>query len=110
MLLVPVAAVVVTAAERRANRGLLAASLLLPGEAFADGRLDGGAVTVEALELPAIFVIGADGSEGLANAVVKDGYLVVDQVAPRFVLRSDKARATVVNNAWRTMRTQEKAR
>jgi type IV secretory pathway VirB10-like protein len=39
-------------------------------------------------DLPAVFVVGADGVEGLANAVVRDGYLVVDQLAPRFVLRS----------------------
>lgn len=51
-------------------------------------------------DLPAIFLVGADGVEGLANAVVKDGYLVVDQLAPRFVLRSDKAIATITNGGY----------
>ncbi|WP_165799420.1 TrbG/VirB9 family P-type conjugative transfer protein [Caulobacter zeae] len=79
-----------------------------PSDVFDDGRATYFAWTGRT-ELPAIFVIGADGSEGLANAVVKDGYLVVDQVAPRFVLRSDKARATIVNRVWRKTQAPEKA-
>jgi type IV secretion system protein VirB9 len=51
-------------------------------------------------DLPAVFVVGADGVEGLANAAVRDGYLVVDQLAPRFVLRSGKSRLTVTNAAF----------
>ena len=46
--------------------------------------------------------------EGLANAVIRDGYLVVDQLAPRFVLRSGKASLTVTNGAFSAM--QEAAR
>jgi len=71
-----------------------------PSRVFDDGRVTYFAWPEQA-DLPAIFVIGADGAEGLANAVVKNGFLVVDQIAPRFVLRSDKAVATVVNNGWR---------
>lgn len=82
---------------------------LAPAQVFDDGRATYFAWPRQA-ELPAIFVVGADGSEGLANAVVKDGYLVVDQIAPRFVLRSDKAVATVVNAAWRATQGQGKAR
>lgn len=51
-------------------------------------------------DLPAVFIVGADGVEGLANAVVRDSYLVVDQLAPRFVLRSGKASLTIVNDAF----------
>jgi len=51
-------------------------------------------------DLPAVFVVGADGVEGLANAAVRDGYLVVDQLAPRFVLRSGKSSLTVTNAAF----------
>lgn len=94
---------------RNAAYAIKGAKALAPAGVFDDGRATYFAWPGQT-ELPAIFVIGADGSEGLANAVVKDGYLVVDQVAPRFVLRSDKARTTVVNNAWRTMQAQEKAR
>lgn len=65
---------------------------------------DDGAATYfawpEQADLPAVFVVGADGVEGLANAVVRDGYLVVDQLAPRFVLRSGKASLTVANAAF----------
>ena len=54
----------------------------------------------EQADLPAVFVVNADGVEGLANAVVRDGYLVVDQLAPRFVLRSGKASLTITNAAF----------
>lgn len=77
------------------------APALAPSKVFDDGRSTYFAWPEQA-DLPAIFVIGADGVEGLANAVVKDGYLVVDQLAPRFVLRSDKAAATVLNAGWRS--------
>lgn len=52
------------------------------------------------VDLPAVFVVGADGVEGLANAVVRDGYLVVDQLAPKFVLRGGKSAVTVTNTAF----------
>ena len=80
-----------------------------PSRVFDDGRATYFAWPEQA-ELPAIFVIGSDGVEGLANALVKDGYLVVDRLAPRFVLRSDKASATVVNTAWRRDLTTGSAR
>lgn len=57
----------------------------------------------EQADLPAVFVVNADGVEGLANAVVRDGYLVVDQLAPRFVLRSGKASLTVTNAAFASL-------
>lgn len=65
---------------------------------------DDGAATYFAwprqADLPAVFIVGADGVEGLANAVVRDGYLVVDQLAPRFVIRSGKASLIVTNGAF----------
>ncbi|WP_426000494.1 TrbG/VirB9 family P-type conjugative transfer protein [Caulobacter sp. DWR1-3-2b1] len=69
-----------------------------PTRVFDDGRATYFAWPPQA-DLPAVFVVGADGVEGLANAVVRDGYLVVDQLAPRFVLRSGSLSATVVNSA-----------
>ena len=51
-------------------------------------------------DLPAVFVVGADGVEGLANATIRGDYLVVDQLAPRFILRSGKASLTVTNAAF----------
>lgn len=72
---------------------------LQPTRVFDDGVATYFAWPAQA-DLPAVFVVGADGVEGLANAVVRDGYLVVDQLAPRFVLRSGKSSLTVTNAAF----------
>lgn len=82
-------------------------AVLQPTKVFDDGAATYFAWPAQA-DLPAVFVVGADGVEGLANAVVRDGYLVVDQLAPRFVLRSGKASLTVTNGAFSTH--QEAAR
>lgn len=70
-----------------------------PTKVFDDGSATYFAWPVRA-DLPAVFVVGADGVEGLANAVVRDGYLVVDQLASKFVLRSGKSNLTVTNAAF----------
>ncbi|KSB87599.1 hypothetical protein AS593_03185 [Caulobacter vibrioides] len=88
-------------APRNTAYTIQGAPAVSPSLVFDDGRATYFAWPQQT-DLPAIFVIGADGSEGLANAVVKGGFLVVDQIAPRFVLRSDKTVATVVNGGWRT--------
>lgn len=72
---------------------------LQPTKIFDDGAATYFAWPAQA-DLPAVFVVGADGVEGLANAAVRDGYLVVDQLAPRFVLRSGKASLIVTNGAF----------
>lgn len=84
---------------RNTAYSLQGAAALQPARIFDDGASTYFAWPAQ-VDLPAIFVVGADGVEGLANAVVKDGYLVVDQLAPRFILRSDKARAVVTNAAY----------
>ena len=48
--------------------------------------------------LPAIFAVGGDGHESLVNFVVRGPYVVVQQLAQRFVLREGKEVATVDNN------------
>jgi type IV secretion system protein VirB9 len=50
---------------------------------------------------PALFTLGPDGSESTVNYVVRDGYVVVEQVAARFLLRNGKDVTTVINDAWR---------
>ncbi|WP_454716891.1 TrbG/VirB9 family P-type conjugative transfer protein [Caulobacter segnis] len=70
-----------------------------PAKVFDDGAATYFAWPAQA-DLPAVFVVNADGVEGLANAVVRDGYLVVDQLAPKFVLRSGKSALTVTNAAF----------
>ncbi len=49
--------------------------------------------------LPAIFAVAADGSESLVNYVVRGPYVVVEQVASRFMLRDGKEVAMVDNHA-----------
>jgi type IV secretion system protein VirB9 len=51
----------------------------------------------EARDLPAIFVVGADGKESLINYRMEDGYVVVERVGDFFTLRSGKLAATVIN-------------
>ncbi len=52
-------------------------------------------------ELPAVLTVGTDGSEGPVNFTVKGDYLVIDGVAPAYVLRIGKASAVVTNLAPR---------
>lgn len=111
--LVPTPAVVIAApppppaapTAHNASYSVKGDAVIQPTKVFDDGSATYFAWPQQA-DLPAVFVVGADGVEGLANAVVRDGYLVVDQLAPRFVLRSGKASLTVTNAAF----AQETAR
>lgn len=47
--------------------------------------------------LPAIFVVGPDGRETLANFTMRERYVVVDQKAARFILRDGDATAMVAD-------------
>jgi type IV secretion system protein VirB9 len=84
---------------RNSAYGVKGDAAIQPTRVFDDGVATYFAWPAQA-DLPAVFVVGADGVEGLANAVVRDGYLVVDQLAPRFVLRSGKSSLTVTNAAF----------
>jgi type IV secretion system protein VirB9 len=55
----------------------------------------------ENVSTPALFVVDAAGGESLVNYSVRDGYQVVEQTAPRFVLRNGKEVTTVINQGWR---------
>ncbi len=48
-------------------------------------------------DLPAVLVLGTDGIEGPVNYTAKGDYLVVEGVAPRYVLRIGKASAVMTN-------------
>lgn len=67
-----------------------------PSRVFDDGQATYFAWP-ETSNVPAVFVVGADGGESLANYAIRGRYLVVDQLAPRFVLRNGKAVTLVVN-------------
>lgn len=52
-------------------------------------------------ELPGIFGFGDDGKEGPVNFTVRGDYLVIEGVAPRYVLRRGKAHTLLTNLAPR---------
>ena len=51
--------------------------------------------------LPAIFVLGADGSESLVNFSIHSGDVVVQRVVRRLALRRGKVKGCIVNEAFR---------
>ena len=51
--------------------------------------------------LPAIFVLGTDGSESLVNFSIRRGDVVVQRVVKRLVLRRGKLKGCIVNEAYR---------
>ena len=55
----------------------------------------------ESAATPALFMLASDGSESIVNYVVRDGYIVVEQLAPRFLLRNGAEITTVINEGWR---------
>jgi len=72
----------------------------LPSAVFDDGRFT-YFKWPDATPTPALFMIAANGTESLVNYSMRQGYQVVEQTAPRFILRDGKAVTTVINNAWR---------
>jgi type IV secretion system protein VirB9 len=73
---------------------------LLPSIVFDDGKVTYMKWPAETTT-PAVFAIAADGQESLVNASWRDGYEVVEQIAPSFRLRDGKAVTTVINDGWR---------
>ena len=73
---------------------------LLPSLVFDDGRFTYFQWPSSAT-IPAVFLVGPDGSESIVNFSVHNGLFVVEQVAPKFALRSAKELTVVINDAWR---------
>ena len=65
---------------------------------------DDGAVTYFQFDsrnaAPAVFVIGADGKEEMANTRIAGDYTIADFIAETFILRYGKTQAEVKNRAW----------
>lgn len=72
----------------------------LPSVVFDDGRFT-YFQWPETVAVPALFSVGGDGSESLVNYGVRDGFVVVEQIARRFVLRDGKESTVVINDGWR---------
>ncbi len=51
------------------------------------------------LEMPAIFVVGPDGKEGLVNYRIEGPYVVVERLADFYTLRAGKQTATAINQS-----------
>jgi type IV secretion system protein VirB9 len=77
--------------------------VILPSQVFDDGHFT-YFKWPETSSTPALFVSDAAGVESIANYSVRDGYQVVEQTAPRFVLRSGKEVTWVINGGWRAPR------
>jgi len=72
----------------------------LPSEVFDDGRFTYFQWS-ENTPVPALFLVARDGGESIVNYTMRDGYQVVEQLAPRFVLRNGKDVTYVINGGWR---------
>jgi type IV secretion system protein VirB9 len=72
----------------------------LPSVVFDDGKFT-YFKWPETAATPALFMVAPTGAESLVNYSMRDGYLVVQQLAPRFILRDGKQVTTVINDAWR---------
>jgi type IV secretion system protein VirB9 len=76
------------------------ASQLIPAAIYDDGASTFIAWPAR-VELPAILIPGVDGSEGAVNFNVRGDYLVIDGVAPRYILHIGKAHAVLTNGSPR---------
>lgn len=85
-------------AVRNENYEVKGPATLMPASLFDDGRFTYFRWS-ERSAIPAIFVVGRDGTENLANYGVRDGYVVVEQTSQKFILRSGPEMATVLNRA-----------
>lgn len=71
----------------------------LPSRVFDDGRATYFAFPPDA-DIPAIFVIDEAGRESVTNVVFRDSFLVIEQLAPQFVLRRGTEATRIVNEGF----------
>ena len=76
------------------------AKTLQPARVFDDGRATYFQF-IATKDTPAVFVVGADGKEEMANTRVSGKYTIADFTARIFVLRYGKAQLQVKNEGWR---------
>jgi type IV secretion system protein VirB9 len=75
-------------------------SRYLPTRVFDDGHSTFFAFS-QAADYPAIFVVDSDNQESVVNVASRDGYLVVDRVAPEFVLRRGPEMTRIINDGYK---------
>jgi type IV secretion system protein VirB9 len=71
----------------------------LPTRVFDDGHSTYFAFS-ESADYPAIFVVDSDNQESVVNVSSRNGYLVVDRVAPAFVLRRGEETTKIFNDGY----------
>ncbi len=74
--------------------------ITLPARVFDDGRFT-YFQWLPSVDTPAVFAVQPDGKEALVNHITRGRYLVVEQIAPQFVLRSGSEVTQVFNDALR---------
>ena len=93
------AATSANAAQRNAAYTFTGAAENVPQRIFDDGHATYFRWADNAA-MPAVFAVAPDGSEAPANFVSRGDYLVVDEVAPRFVLRKGEEVTTLFNDGY----------
>jgi type IV secretion system protein VirB9 len=74
-------------------------SKIAPLRLFDDGRFTYFEFPAS-IEAPVITALSPDGREGLVNARIDGALIVIDQIAPGFVLRHGKEKLTLTNDAF----------
>ncbi|MFM9935982.1 MAG: TrbG/VirB9 family P-type conjugative transfer protein [Novosphingobium sp.] len=72
---------------------------LLPTLVFDDGQFTYFKWS-EQTPTPAIFALSGKGEESLVNYGVRQGYTIVEQISPRFILRNGSETTTLINAGW----------
>jgi type IV secretion system protein VirB9 len=73
---------------------------LIPARVFDDGQFTYFQFSKDQ-DLPAIYVVGADRKESVMNFSVQRGFVVIDKVAPAFVLRRGPLETRIFNDAFK---------
>jgi type IV secretion system protein VirB9 len=73
---------------------------LIPARVFDDGQFTYFQFAKDA-DYPAVYSVGADHREALINFSVRQGFIVVDKVAPGFVLRRGALEARIFNDGFK---------
>jgi type IV secretion system protein VirB9 len=74
-----------------------------PAQVLDDGRFTYIRLPANLQEMPALFVLGESGEGELVNYTLRGGFLVVQRLADRFVLRLGRSEVTIArerSSAW----------
>lgn len=95
-------------AQRNTAYSYSGAAAAVPQRVFDDGRATWFR-WADLAAAPAVYAVGADKAESVINFTMRGDYMVVEAVAPAFVLRRGAVVATLHNDAWQAPRLDEAA-